>query len=182
MVVNIYRYCTCYTSGDVSHQTISGYAVSVFAWGVSKRQEKFGIPAVLIEIRVGHFQNTSLDLYLYHYIRSSVFVIFFFLPWRNSSQWAKASSMSRIHHHTLLDTPHSVGLPVRVISPTQRTLPDSTQHSKQTDINALRGIRTHNPSKRVAADLRLRPRSHWDWLFVTFLLNILFLYYIVTVD
>jgi len=24
------------------------------------------------------------------------------------------------------------------------------------------GIRTHNPSRRAAADLRLRPRSHWD--------------------
>ena len=24
------------------------------------------------------------------------------------------------------------------------------------------GIRTHNPSKRAAADLRLRPRGHWD--------------------
>jgi len=25
-------------------------------------------------------------------------------------------------------------------------------------------IRTHNPSKRAAADLRLRKRGHWDWL------------------
>ena len=25
------------------------------------------------------------------------------------------------------------------------------------------GIRTHNPSRRVAIDLRLRPRGHWDW-------------------
>jgi hypothetical protein len=24
------------------------------------------------------------------------------------------------------------------------------------------GIRTHDPSKRSAADLRLRPRGHWD--------------------
>jgi len=24
------------------------------------------------------------------------------------------------------------------------------------------GIRTHNPSRRAAVDLRLRPRSHWD--------------------
>jgi hypothetical protein len=26
------------------------------------------------------------------------------------------------------------------------------------------GIRTHDPSKRSAADLRLRPRRHWDRL------------------
>ena len=40
--------------------------------------------------------------------------------------------------------------------------PDNTQHSQQTDIHAPRGIRTHNPSKRVATDPRLRPRRHQD--------------------
>jgi len=25
------------------------------------------------------------------------------------------------------------------------------------------GIRSHNLSRRAAADLRLRPRGHWDW-------------------
>ena len=30
------------------------------------------------------------------------------------------------------------------------------------NIQAPRGIRTHNLSKQVAADLRLRPRGHWD--------------------
>jgi hypothetical protein len=44
----------------------------------------------------------------------------------------------------------------------QRPLPDNTQHSQETDIHALVGIRTHNPSKRAAADPRLRPRGHWD--------------------
>jgi hypothetical protein len=31
LVVNIYRYCICYTSGDVSYTAIDGDAVSVFA-------------------------------------------------------------------------------------------------------------------------------------------------------
>jgi hypothetical protein len=31
-----------------------------------------------------------------------------------------------------------------------------------TNIHAPGGIRTHNPSKRAAADPRLRPRGHWD--------------------
>jgi hypothetical protein len=31
-----------------------------------------------------------------------------------------------------------------------------------TNIHVLGGIRTHNPSKRAAADPRLRPRGHWD--------------------
>ena len=32
-----------------------------------------------------------------------------------------------------------------------------------TIIHAPGGIRTHNPSKRPAADPRLRPQGHWDW-------------------
>jgi hypothetical protein len=44
-----------------------------------------------------------------------------------------------------------------VIGPTQRPLPDNRQHPQQTDINAPSWIRTHNPSKRSAADSRHRP-------------------------
>ena len=38
----------------------------------------------------------------------------------------------------------------------------SWQHSQETYIHAAGGIRTHNPSKRAAADPRHRPRGHWD--------------------
>jgi len=48
----------------------------------------------------------------------------------------------------------------RVISPSQRPVPDNTQHSTQTDIHAPGGIQTHNPSKRAAVNPRLRPRGH----------------------
>ena len=76
--------------------------------------------------------------------------------------------LSRIHDHTHLDTHththtryDSSG---RVISPTQRQrpLPHNTQHSQETDIHAPGWIRTHNPSKRAAADPRIRPCDHWD--------------------
>ena len=50
----------------------------------------------------------------------------------------------------------------RVISPSQTPLPDNTQHSQQTDIHAPGGIGTHNLRRQAAADLRLRPRGHWD--------------------
>jgi len=33
-----------------------------------------------------------------------------------------------------------------------------------TDIHVLGGIRNRNTSKRAAADPRLRPRGHRDWL------------------
>jgi len=48
-----------------------------------------------------------------------------------------------------------------VISPTQGALPDNTERLKQIDIHAPHVIRTHNPSKRAAADPRFRPRGHW---------------------
>jgi hypothetical protein len=40
-------------------------------------------------------------------------------------------------------------------------LATETQEKK---IHAPGGIRTHNPSKRSAADPRLRPRGHWNLL------------------
>jgi hypothetical protein len=51
-----------------------------------------------------------------------------------------------------------------VTSPSQRPLPDKTQHSQETDIRAPGRIRTHNPSKLPAVDPRLRPHGHWDRL------------------
>ena len=49
-----------------------------------------------------------------------------------------------------------------MIGPSQRPLPDNTQHSQQTDIHAPGGIQIHNRGKWAAADLRLRPRGYWD--------------------
>ena len=61
----------------------------------------------------------------------------------------------------------------RMTSPSQRPLPDNTQHSQQTNIHAPGGIRTHNLSRRAAKDLRLRPRGHWDrQLWILLLLNL----------
>ena len=71
--------------------------------------------------------------------------------WCNSPQWARASSLSKLHDRT--QTSHirqdSSG---SVISPRQRPLPDNTRHSQETGIYAAGGIRTNNPSKRAAAD------------------------------
>ena len=64
--------------------------------------------------------------------------------------------VSRSHtttHHSRYD---SSG---RVISSSQRPLPENTQHSQQTDIHASRGIWIHNLIGRAVADPRFRPRS-----------------------
>jgi hypothetical protein len=53
-----------------------------------------------------------------------------------------------------------------MINPSQRPLPDNTQHSQQTNIHARRGIRIHSLRKRAAEGLRLRPRGHCDRLII----------------
>jgi len=49
-------------------------------------------------------------------------------------------------------------------------------HARQTSMSP-RGIRTPNPSRRAAADPRLRPRSQWDRRFVHSKANSLLLCY-----
>jgi hypothetical protein len=61
----------------------------------------------------------------------------------------------------------SVGLLRRVISPSQGRYIHTGQHEHRikahTDIHALMGIRTHDPSVRASEDSTcLRPRGHWD--------------------
>jgi hypothetical protein len=68
----------------------------------------------------------------------------------------KVSRLQAMTHHSRQD---SSG---RMISSSQRHLPDNTQPPKKTDIHGPGGMRTRNLSKRVAADPRLRPRGHWN--------------------
>jgi hypothetical protein len=46
----------------------------------------------------------------------------------------------------------------------RRPIPDYTNTVQETNIHAAGGIRTHDPSKRAAADLSLRPRGYWNRL------------------
>jgi hypothetical protein len=72
---------------------------------------------------------------------------------------AASYEVSRSHTTTRDSRYDSSG---RVISSSQRPLPDNTQHSQQTNVHAPSGIRTHNLSRRTAVDLRLRSRGCWD--------------------
>jgi hypothetical protein len=61
------------------------------------------------------------------------------------------------------DATHSVVL----LWTSDQIVPDTstwqhTTHTPQTNIPATAGIRTHDRRRRVAVDLRLRPRGHWD--------------------
>jgi len=92
--------------------------------------------------------------YIYIYIS-----FFFFVVLRpNAGHGLLILEVSRSHtttHHSRYD---SSG---RVISSTQSPVPDKTQHSQQRDIHAPGEIRTNDLSKRVAADLHIRPRGYW---------------------
>jgi hypothetical protein len=68
-----------------------------------------------------------------------------------------------LHLITLRRTPQSVGVLWTRDRPVAETSTWQHKHSQETNIHAAGGIRTHDPSKRSAADLRLRPRGHWDW-------------------
>jgi hypothetical protein len=68
------------------------------------------------------------------------------------------------HVITLRHTPQSVGLLWTRDRPVAETCTWQHKHSQETIIHAPGGIRTHDPSKRSAADLGLRPRGCWDLL------------------
>jgi hypothetical protein len=93
---------------------------------------------------------------LFNYIRSFI----------NSSTalcWTLAFSSSFVISFT-----QTVGLLGWVISPSQGRYLYTRQHKHRinahTNINALNGIRTNNPSVRASEDSScLRPRGHCDW-------------------
>ena len=91
-------------------------------------------------------QNTALSVFPKFYCSRAPL----FLPRRNNPQWAKASSLSRIHDHTQLNTSHSVGL---------------LWTSDQPDTRNLYPI-THNTRKRQTSMSQARfepiiPASEW---------------------
>jgi hypothetical protein len=94
------------------------------------------------------------------------YAVLFFFPYFTAAHiWALSSSVLRFLNHSQLDAWwDSSG---QVISPLQRPLPiqDNTKCKCKTNICALSGIRTRNPSNNASADLWLRPRSHWPILF-----------------
>jgi len=94
------------------------------------------------------------------------FFSFSFFPlWRCGPTRAMASSFLRFLAHTQRRI--TVARTPLDASASQRSLPDNTQHSQQTDIHVPGGIRTHSLSRRAVVDLSLRPGSHWDQLWYT---------------
>jgi hypothetical protein len=89
---------------------------------------------------------------------------FLFVFDATAPQWARASSFMKFLDHTQWRT--TVGrTPLDKWSALAET--STWQHKtlatdRQTDSHAPGGIRSHNLTRRAAADLRLRPRGHWE--------------------
>jgi len=85
----------------------------------------------------------------------------------DSPQWPRASSITRFLDHTQRRTTVG-GTPLDEWSPRSRDLYLTTHntHNRQASMPPSRGIRTHNLSRRAAAELRLRPRGHWHRIYL----------------
>jgi len=93
-----------------------------------------------------------------------IYIYIFFPLWHCGPMRAMTSSFLRFLGHTQRRTTVDRMFSGRMISSSQRPLPDNTQHSQQTNIHAPDGIRNHNISRRAAAVLPLKPRGHWNLL------------------
>ena len=91
----------------------------------------------------------------YHCVFNGSFVIILFS--RGSTAPSRPTAYDDYDHtqthYTRWDSPG------RVISPTQRLIPDNTAVIRDKTFMPPRGIRIHNPSERAAADPRLSPQG-----------------------
>jgi hypothetical protein len=67
-----------------------------------------------------------------------------------------------VYFHLIKHTPQSVGILWTRDRPVAETSQPDNTNTVQDKESHPRGIQTHDPSKRSAADLRLRPRGHCD--------------------
>ena len=113
--------------------------------------------------------NIKSQFVFVHELSGNLWKVYFstFFLWRCDPTRVMTSSFLRFLDHTQRRSTVS-RIPLDEWSPRRRDLYmtiHNTQHSQQTNIHAPGGIRTHDLSRRAAADLRLRPSGHWDRLF-----------------
>ena len=104
--------------------------------------------------------------------RTDTCILIYIFIGPTAHHWLRTSSFSKFLDHTQRRT--IVGrTPLDERSARCRDLYLTTHntHNRQTSM-PFHGFRAHNPSKRAAADLRLRPRGHWKRQHFTILLLI----------
>ena len=103
----------------------------------------------------------SSSISLFVLILQILLASFIFFLWRCGPTRAMASSFTRFLDHTQ----RRITVGRTPLDEWSARLTDLylTTHNTQTDKHPCPGgIRTHDLSRRAAADLRLRPRGHWD--------------------
>jgi len=117
-------------------------------------------------IKKDYYMNGN-KTFILPYIWSHLYnVLCVFFLWHYGPTRAKASSFTRFLDHTQRRT--TVGrtsLDEWSARHKDLYLTAHNTHNRQTSMPPG-GIRTHNLSRRATADLRLRPRGHWDRRFV----------------
>jgi hypothetical protein len=87
----------------------------------------------------------------------------------------------RFRYH--IDTRHSVGLPWTSDQSHAQTSTCTTYNThKRQVLNAPAGFEPPNPSKRAAADPRLRPRGHWDRSIMMMMMIIIIIIIIIIIS
>ena len=134
----------------------------------------FQLAACALSAVINQSDRDADDHYASSYISSYTYVVInplntdirlnclFVCLWHDSAQWAMASSLTLFLDHTQRRTAVDRN-PLDEWSAHRRDLYLTTHTTLTTDRHPG-GIRTHNFSRRAAADLRLRMSGHWDRL------------------
>ena len=137
--------------------------LAVQIWQTTRLQIKFKLlwPRLQNSLtdKGAEYRPLAFKYIIYLFINKYVYIYFFAVALLvMASSFLRFSRSHTTTHHSRQD---SSG---RVISSSQRPPLYNTQHSQQTNIHALGGIRTHDLSRRAAAELRLRPHGYWNRL------------------
>jgi hypothetical protein len=130
-------------------------------WAISQTSTVAHRKELFISKITSHYNGLKDDhehayVWLHKRVHISTFFPLALQP--SAGLWPPLSRCFLITHN---DAPQSVGL---LWTSDQFVADTSTWQltTRVTNIHAPRGIRTHDRSRRAAADLRLRPRGHWD--------------------
>jgi hypothetical protein len=111
---------------------------------------------------LGAESTTGPSIRIYGMLYSSNLWSFHFVA-LTSSTYLFTAGVEFVYFHLIALTHNTFGrTSLDEGSTRRRDLYLTTQTLYKTNIHAPGGIRTHDPSKRSAADLSVRPRSQWD--------------------
>ena len=133
------------------------------AWNVLSPINRGAGPPILFVCPVHRLPLVSLSWNTMEFVKwnviSFIFLDFVFVFGATAPQWGSASSFTSFLDHTRRRT--TVGrTPLDEWSARRRDL-YLTTHNIHNKLPCPDGNRTHNLSRRAAADLRLRPRGHF---------------------